>query len=49
MKTLAFLVILGGTFGVAQAAGASFGLATGLAWGAALLSSLLFHYAGSAR
>lgn len=49
MKTLAFLVILGGTFGIAQAAGASFGLATGLAWAIALGCSMVFHYSRTAR
>jgi hypothetical protein len=33
---IAFLVLLGGTYALAHAAGASFGLATGLAWVVAL-------------
>lgn len=38
MKTLVFLAAMGGSYGIADALGASQGVAAGIAWAAALLS-----------
>ena len=41
MKFLGFLIVLGGTYGIATAVGASTGWASGIAWAVALLAAVV--------
>lgn len=47
MKFILFLVALGGTYAIAHAAGASVGLASGLAWAVGLVGVAAFYFARS--